>query len=270
LADKPQFLWSIEMKKTLLALAAVAVLSTSASASVLTYTFPDFTVAEGSVPLSAANTFVADKLNGGYTEMVTVSNTGLFTASAYGNFGGFFSNGGSQIVSPTQLNGVGVGGYGLYAVFQSTGQVISSTLFQGLTGSFSLYLDPNQNTTKSLTSSGAAATLGLTADDILVARSSVLSYGLGTIISPTAFEFLFSGLTLTAAGSNYFTSPNPFYLSANVDGNVIGLGGTAGNYNVTGAMNVSYNQIPEPGSLALLGLGLAGLGLAKRRRQSEK
>ena len=53
------------MKKTLLSLAMAASIGLVSTSALAATVLLDFTVAEGSVPGAAANSFVADKMNGG-------------------------------------------------------------------------------------------------------------------------------------------------------------------------------------------------------------
>lgn len=87
-----------------------------------------------------------------------------------------------------------------------------------------------------------------------------------------------TGISLTAAGNTAFPgltnadlsagpyhnrfngfSPIPVLGTSNNSGNAIIIGGTAGSIT---------NPIPEPGVMALMGLGLAGLAVTRRRKQS--
>lgn len=231
--------------------------------------FLDFQVDEGSVAGAAANVFTADKLNGGFTEFVTFTGVNSFEAHAYANMGQFFANEGGTLIG-SQLNNFGASGYGMYALFEATG-TFTGLNFTGGTGEFRLYIDVDQDTTFG-TAVGidgvTRVTSAGTADDYEIAFTTSLVAGVGTLSSaPGAYNFDFKDFTLTAAGENYFISPRPFHFFVQVNGDndqATGTGLPGDPLRVTGDVSAVF-KVAEPGSLALAGLALLGLGAARRR-----
>jgi hypothetical protein len=266
--------------------AGLSLASTPANAA-----FLDFTVVESTVPgalpniqAPSATGFIADKLNGGYSEVLTFTGGGNFITNAFAEFTAYRRNEGANNVV-AQVNGLGANNYNVYATFASAGTV-SGNNFTGTSADVRLYIDANQDTTKTLGATGAdPITLGNTSDDYLILSTTTLLAGSGVIVPGTGgfFDLLFGNPVLTANnaqsggtgigtfGRAYWPDLPLLNLRANVDGDfdefVIPATGTVF---LTGDLSNVFQDaaVPEPATVGLLGLGLLATVWVRRRRQA--
>lgn len=270
------------ISKTLLASTLVMGLSAT---NAMAAAFPDFTVVEDAyAPVS--NTFVADKITGNYVEVATFTPTGplsgTFDVSIKWEAGQFVADDGVNPV-PSQLGGLPGSGYNMYATFLASGTFVTSLL--GVTeftfdpgGSLGLWIDDDQDTTFIQPPDGSTIWgTANTADDVQIADGSVAS-GFGTLdptlstcnpgINCGSFGTT-NNFNLFPVGAGFFTEPDPFF-NVQFDSGQLNEFTVGGTQVINGSFDVTFaNQnVPEPSSIVLLGIGLMGVGAASRKKKA--
>lgn len=272
----------------LAATTGLALLATAGTAVAAPFTFNP----AGSSPAlsSAGSQFTADDIIFSQYSSINISSTGAFTETGVLRVANFQSNGNALL--PAGYNGTaGATPYSLYFTFTGTGQANGATA--GATGTFStltasLYGDLGNNDGALTATTGGASFSGGTSGDVLLATGTLQSGTVGlsqnpnptgsSPVLPSAFALVNFTDTQPGAGS-FFVVPSTLAFNLNssftnsdsvttlattATGIDLVINGGAGNGTITSIANPS--PVPEPASMALLGVGLAAVGLVRRRR----
>lgn len=269
-----------QIHKSLLSAGIVATFAFGAT-SALADVFNPFTVDPSAY--SSKTSFVADKITGNYTEAIRFNSDGTFNVRLRWTAGQFVADDGTNPLSGF-TTGLG-NDYGLYAIYEATGTYSTSgtvTTFNTTpgTGYFELWLDDYnpetvwQNNGGAINYNNILALTGTGDPDVQLAfgtpeggdgtldTSSCSSGGINCGSFGTSVSF-----SLTSDGGGFFTSPVPFYDLSFQSGQLNNFSPT-GEQVINGSVDIVFNKVPEPISLALLGMGLLGMSLSGRRRKN--
>lgn len=281
-------------------IAAAAGLALSSASVLAAPILPGFTFASSSFFINPSailgetqTQFTAGSITFDYSSLVNqfggtgsgANATANFNQTGIARFASFFTGvGGTPIgASTTGLNlstsGSGqLPGYTLYGQFTGTGTITTAGASpgsaDGLYNSFdvTLFVDPNNDTT--FTTSGTVAVQGTPDIPVLTGKLNIGGFNIAAGLVNGNFDVVFNvtGLgivpffTTTVSGAKITTGDLTGVITE-IGSNVVLPPGSFTNGSLIGSGNVrlAATAIPEPGSIALMGLALAGLGFARRK-----